>query len=152
MTTEGTYPHGSGGVSTWCDSLIRNTPEIHYTLVPLMMNPHIELRYDPPPNTRRVINVPLWGIEEPAEFLTEITFARLHVRKRDTTDGIIERDFVPIFQKLLDEINRGGSDSAAFGRTLVALEDYFRDHDYNKTFKSRPVWVAFRQTMERFSR
>src|SRR5438445_12648579 len=73
LTTEGTYPHSAGGVSTWCDSLIRNTPEVHYTLVPIMMNPHIKLKYEPPHNTRRVINVPLWGIEEPAEFLTDIT-------------------------------------------------------------------------------
>ena len=25
MTTEGTYPYGAGGVSTWCDALLRNT-------------------------------------------------------------------------------------------------------------------------------
>jgi len=152
LTTEGTYPHGSGGVSTWCDALIRNTPEVYYTLVPIMMNPHIELKYDPPPNTRRVINVPLWGIEEPAEFLTDITFAALHIRKRDTTDSIIERQFVPLFRDLLEGINRAGQDAAAFGRVLVAMEDYFREHDYNKTFKSRPVWVAFRESMEKYSR
>jgi glycosyltransferase involved in cell wall biosynthesis len=152
LTTEGTYPHSSGGVSTWCDSLIRNTPEVHYTLLPIMMNPHIELKYDPPDNARRVINVPLWGIEEPAEFLTDITFAALHVRKRDTTDAIIERRFVPVFRDLLEVINHSGEDAAAFGRVLVAMEDYFRDHDYNKTFKSRPVWFAFRESMESYSR
>lgn len=152
LTTEGTYPHSSGGVSTWCDSLIRNTPEVHYTLVPIMMNPHIELKYEPPVNTRRVINVPLWGIEEPAEFLTDITFAALHIRKRGTTDAMIERGFVPLFRELLDAINGAGQDAAAFGRVLVALEDYFRDHDYNKTFKSRPVWFAFRESMEQYSR
>ena len=152
MTTEGTYPHSGGGVSTWCDALIRNTPEVHYTLLPIMMNPHIELKYDPPRNARRVINVPLWGIEEPAEFLTDITFATLHLRKRDTTDAIIEREFVPLFHTLLDTINGGGEDAAAFGRVLVAMEDYFRTHDYNKTFKSRPVWFAFRENMESFSR
>ncbi len=152
LTTEGTYPHSSGGVSTWCDSLIRNTPEIHYTLLPIMMNPHIELRYEPPDNARRVINVPLWGIEEPAEFLTEITFATLHIRKRDTTDNMIERQFVPIFRQFLDVINGAGEDAAKLGRTLVAMEDYFREHDYNKTFKSRPVWFAFRQSMETYSR
>lgn len=152
LTTEGTYPHNSGGVSTWCDSLIRNTPEVHYTLVPLMMNPHIDLKYDPPHNTRRVINVPLWGIEEPAEFLTDITFAGLHIRKRDTTDAMIERQFVPLFGELLEAINRAGEDPAAFGRVLVALEDYFSNHDYNKTFKSRPVWFAFRESMESYSR
>ena len=152
LTTEGTYPHAAGGVSTWCDALIRNTPEIHYTILPLMMNPHIELRYEPPVNARRIINVPLWGIEEPAEFLHDITFARLHVRKRQTSDETIEREFVPPFRSLLEEINRGGTDAASFGRLLVELEDYFREHDYNKTFKSRPVWAAFRETMEAYSR
>ena len=152
LTTEGTYPHSSGGVSTWCDSLIRNTPEVLYTLLPIMMNPHIEQKYDPPRNARRVINVPLWGVEEPAEFLTDITFATLHIRKRETTDAMIEREFVPIFKQLLDVINTGGEDAASFGRILVLFEDYFRSHDYNKTFKSRPVWFAFRETMEEFSR
>lgn len=150
MTTEGTYPHASGGVSTWCDALIRNTPEVHYTLVPIMMNPHIELKYDPPPNARRVINVPLWGIEEPAEFL-DITFASLHVRKRETSDAVIERDFVPLFRGLVDGINHPGADPAMFGRVLVGIEDFFRQHDYNKTFKSRPVWIAFRESMESYS-
>ena len=151
LTTEGTYPHNSGGVSTWCDSLIRNTPEVQYTLVPIMMNPHIEVRYERPHNTRRVINVPLWGINEPAEFLTDITFAGLHVRKRETTDAAIEREFVPTFRELLDSINLAGEDSARFGRLLMALEDYFSNHDYNKTFKSRPVWRAFRESMEEYS-
>jgi glycosyltransferase involved in cell wall biosynthesis len=138
-------------VSTWCDALIRNTPEVYYTLVPLMMNPHIELKYDPPHNARRVINVPLWGIEEPAEFLTDITFAGLHIRKRDTTDSIIEREFVPLFRDLLDVINHAGEDAAAFGRVLVAMENYFQGHDYNKTMKSRAVWFAFRESMEEHS-
>ena len=152
LTTEGTYPHSGGGVSTWCDSLIRNTPEVNYTLVPVMMNPHIDLKYDPPRNAKRVINIPLWGIEEPAEFLTDITFAALHLRKRDTSDSIIETKFLPPFRRLLAEINRAGENPAEFGSQLLALEEYFREHDYNKTFKSRPVWFAFRETMEAFSR
>jgi polysaccharide biosynthesis protein PelF len=152
MTTEGTYPHSAGGVSTWCDALIRNTPEVSYTLLPIMMSPHIELRYEPPANARRVINVPLWGIEEPAEFMTDVTFATLHVRKRDTTEKHIVEQFVPLLGDLLDAINTAGSDPAAFGRALVSMENYFRMHDYNKTFKSRPVWIAFRERMESFSR
>lgn len=152
LTTEGTYPHGSGGVSTWCDALIRNTPEVNYTIVPLMMNPHIELKYDPPQNARRIINVPLWGIEEPAEFLTNITFAALHLRKRNTTDAAIEREFVPIFRALLETISDVGQDAARFGRVLVALEEYFQGHDYNKTMKSRAVWTAFCEGMEEQSR
>jgi hypothetical protein len=27
MVTEGTYPHAYGGVSVWCDQLLRGMPE-----------------------------------------------------------------------------------------------------------------------------
>ena len=152
LTTEGTYPHSPGGVSTWCDALIRNTPEVSYTLMPVMMNPHIELRYEPPDNARRVINVPLWGIEEPAEFLTGISFAALNIRKRNTTEAAIERAFVPLLRDLLDGIHGAGEDAAALGRVLLGMEEYFRDYDYNKTWKARPVWAAFRESMNAYSR
>src|SRR5437762_2140871 len=35
MATEGTYPYAAGGVSTWCDALLRNTPDVLYTLLPV---------------------------------------------------------------------------------------------------------------------
>jgi polysaccharide biosynthesis protein PelF len=144
MTTEGTYPHSAGGVSTWCDALLRNTPDIKWTLLPLMMNPHIEQKFDVPPNVRKMLGVPLWGIEEPAEFISDIPFAQLYDRKRRTSNADIEREFVPLFRDLLHVISSDPSDSETFGRTLVALEDYFRVYDYNETFKSRPVWEAFK--------
>jgi glycosyltransferase involved in cell wall biosynthesis len=160
MTTEGTYPHSGGGVSTWCDALLRHTPDVRYSLLPLMMNPHIEQKYEPPANVKHVINVPLWGIEEPAEFLTDIPFARLFDRKRRTTAAAIEDGFLPHFRDLLGFVNQltnltslaaaGGVDS--FGRTLASLEDYFRSHDYNVTFKAPATWELFRATMEAHSR
>jgi glycosyltransferase involved in cell wall biosynthesis len=152
MTTEGTYPHASGGVSTWCDTLLRNTPDIRYTLLPLMMNPHVELKYEPPPNVRRVMNVPLWGIEEPAEFITEIPFATLFDRKRRTSASEIQAQFVPLLRQLLRYVNDpSGGDVESFGRVLLAMEDYFRLHDYNDTFKARETWQAFCEEMKVFS-
>jgi glycosyltransferase involved in cell wall biosynthesis len=147
LTTEGTYPHSPGGVSTWCDTLVRSTPDIRYVLLPIMMNPHIEQRYELPPNVRRIINTPLWGIEEPAEFLTEISFARLHARKSETFERIIETEFVPLFTRFLEIVLRGES-SADFGRVLLQMEEYFGRRDYNQTFKSRPVWQTFRRLVE----
>jgi glycosyltransferase involved in cell wall biosynthesis len=152
LTAEGTYPHAAGGVSTWCDTLLRNTPEVRYTLLPLMMNPHIELKYEPPPNVRRVMNVPLWGIEEPSEFTTGIAFATLFDRKRQTSAQVIESQFVPLLRDLLAFVNDPPhGDVAHFGRTLVAMEDYFRTYDYNDTFKAPATWRAFRAEMEAFS-
>jgi glycosyltransferase involved in cell wall biosynthesis len=152
MTTEGTYPYSAGGVSTWCDALLRNTPDVRWTLLPLMMNPHIEQKFDPPDNVRRILNVPLWGIEEPSEFSSDIPFAQLYDRKRRTTAEEIYREFLPPFRELLRIICKDPGDSATLGRVFVQLEDYFRTYDYNETFKSRPVWDTFRTDVERCSR
>ncbi|HEX8153381.1 MAG TPA: GT4 family glycosyltransferase PelF, partial [Thermoanaerobaculia bacterium] len=117
------------------------------------MNPNIELKYEPPPNVRRIMNVPLWGVEEPAEFLTDIPFATLFDRKRRTSEREVETQFVPLLRAFLAFVNdppRG--DVEQFGRTLVALEDYFRACDYNDTFKAPATWRTFREVMETFSR
>lgn len=151
MTTEGTYPYGSGGVSTWCDALLRNTADVRYVLLPIMMNPHIESRFEPPPNVRRIIDVPLWGIEEPAEFTASVRFSELYERKRRTSDALIESEFLPLFRRFLACVN-GGTDAAEFGRVLVEMEDAFRKLDYNETMKSRPVWETFVDEMQSFSR
>ncbi|MFP5247657.1 MAG: GT4 family glycosyltransferase PelF [Thermoanaerobaculia bacterium] len=149
MTTEGTYPYSAGGVSTWCDALLRNTPDVRWTLLPLMMNPHIEQKFDPPDNVRKILNVPLWGIEEPSEFSEDIPFAQLYDRKRRTTADAIEREFLPPFRELLRIVTSDPGDSPALGNVFVQLEDYFRTYDYNQTFKARVVWQAFRQEMEK---
>src|SRR5260221_13772179 len=151
MTTEGTCPYGAGGVSTWCDALLRKTPDVRYTLLPIMMNPHIESKFDPPANVQGVINVPLWGIEEPAEFTVDAPFAELYERKRCTSDSQIQREFVPIFRRFLDFVN-GGADPAGFGQVLVEMEDFFTVCDYNETMKSRPVWRAFCEVVQASAR
>ncbi|HYU24497.1 MAG TPA: DUF3492 domain-containing protein [Thermoanaerobaculia bacterium] len=181
LTTEGTYPFSGGGVSTWCDTLIRNTPEVRYTLLPLMMNPHVELKYAPPPNVRRVLEVPMWGIEEPAEFISDIPFASLYERKQRTPASAIEEEFLPTFRAFLDAVlaadglsavgsrlsgstgqtppraesgepRAGLADSDVFGASLVAMEDYFRERDYGATMKSRLVWRAFAERLETHGR
>jgi glycosyltransferase involved in cell wall biosynthesis len=143
LTTEGTYPFSGGGVSTWCDTLIRNTPGIRYTLLPLMMNPHVEQRFTPPPNVRRMLPVPLWGIEDPAEFITDVPFARLYERTHGMSARVIESEFLPVFTRFLDAILFADPDCDAVGQTFVAMEDYFRRRDYNATMKSPVVWDAF---------
>jgi glycosyltransferase involved in cell wall biosynthesis len=36
MVTEGTYPYAMGGVSSWCDYLVRGTPEIDWLVLPIV--------------------------------------------------------------------------------------------------------------------
>ncbi len=152
LTTEGTYPYSLGGVSTWCDALLTRTPEIKYALLPLMMNPHVEEKFDLPRNVFRVINVPLWGVEEPAEFIQAIPFAHLYVRKRRTSRESIEHEFLPLFVRFLSILNRTVTDAQALGESLEGMATYFQRYDYNTTLKSAEVWEAFRTEMVRYSR
>jgi glycosyltransferase involved in cell wall biosynthesis len=116
-----------------------------------MMNPHIEFKYELPKNVRRMINVPLWGIEEPAEFIKDIPFAHFYRQKGRSPESVVEKEFDPLLRRFLDNINSENSDSQSLGETLLAMQDYFSAHDYNRTMKSRAVWRTFKERMESYS-
>jgi polysaccharide biosynthesis protein PelF len=61
LTAEGTYPHQFGGVSVWCDQLVRGMPGYDFLLVPLVATGTESVRWELPPNVRSVTPVPLWG-------------------------------------------------------------------------------------------
>lgn len=143
LTTEGTYPYHSGGVSTWCDNLVKGLPALEFTLLPIMMNPHISVKYDLPRNVVRVIDVPLWGTEEPAEFIRDIPFSHIYLSKQRTRRGVIGRQFLPLLTTLVRQIYADQPDPQVAGETLYDMYRYFRQFDYNATFKSREVWEGF---------
>lgn len=66
MITEGTYPFTVGGVSTWCQVLLDGTPEISWTVLPVVGG---RLRRSPqfaiPANTTIAPPVELWSDERP---------------------------------------------------------------------------------------
>ncbi|MER0445208.1 GT4 family glycosyltransferase PelF [Streptomyces sp. Edi4] len=61
MLTEGTYPHVHGGVSTWCDQLIRGMPEVDFTVVALTGSGREPVAWELPANVRSHTAFPLWG-------------------------------------------------------------------------------------------
>jgi len=69
ICTEGTYPFAGGGVSVWCNVLAQSLPQVEYTVLAVMGDPNMSLRFNLPPNVRRIIHVPLWGTHEPAEYI-----------------------------------------------------------------------------------
>ncbi|MCD0451296.1 GT4 family glycosyltransferase PelF [Actinocorallia sp. API 0066] len=60
LVTEGTYPHSYGGVSVWCDQLVRGMPEHAFHVVALTGTGH-ERRVWEPPGHVAVTAFPLWG-------------------------------------------------------------------------------------------
>ncbi|WP_406001315.1 GT4 family glycosyltransferase PelF [Streptomyces sp. NBC_00829] len=61
MLTEGTYPHVHGGVSTWCDQLVRGMPEVDFNIVALTGTGREPVTWELPPNVYRHWAFPLWG-------------------------------------------------------------------------------------------
>jgi len=61
MITEGTYPHGFGGVSVWCDQLVRGMPEHEFSLVAIAASTADQVVWELPANITSLSTIPLWG-------------------------------------------------------------------------------------------
>lgn len=61
LTAEGTYPHQFGGVSVWCDQLVRTLPGYQFDVVALVATGAEPVRWELPPNVTRLTTVPLWS-------------------------------------------------------------------------------------------
>jgi glycosyltransferase involved in cell wall biosynthesis len=147
LTTEGTFPFHKGGVSTWCDVLTRQLSEIDFTLLAVTMNPFVQPCYQVAPNVRSVLMLPLWGIEDPAEYHRDRPFSIQLERRWATTEEIVEREFVPGFERLL----WGGLGHAATpeetGYELLMMHRYFQRYDYRASLYSRQVWDSFERSV-----
>lgn len=60
LLNEGTYPVVHGGVSTWCDQLVKNLPEHEFSIVTLTGTQH-ESVWPLPSNVRSFQAKPMWG-------------------------------------------------------------------------------------------
>lgn len=61
LINEGTYPYVSGGVSTWCDKLVRGLPEHQFHLVSLVASGNERPSWELPSNVASLRPVALWG-------------------------------------------------------------------------------------------
>ena len=62
LVSEGTYPYAMGGVSIWCEQLIRGIPDYRWDVVALTVDGTEQSVFDAPDNLDRVHTVPLWGV------------------------------------------------------------------------------------------
>ena len=94
LVTEGTYPHYKGGVSTWCDMLVRGLPEVRFVLMSLVADPSASPVFELPPNVVKLITVPLWGTGEVLELQRDLNVPAVIRRKRSATQKVIDEKFV----------------------------------------------------------
>ncbi|MEO3786512.1 GT4 family glycosyltransferase PelF [Actinocorallia sp. B10E7] len=106
LVTEGTYPHGHGGVSVWCDQLVRGMPEHTFQVVALTATGTEPLVWDPPPYAA-VDTVPLWGA---------LPAGRLPA-------GAAAREFTWLCRALFELVLDGGP-SRLFSAVLRSLHEF----------------------------
>ena len=61
LITEGTYPAHQGGVSVWCDQLIRGLPEFRFDVHSITGTGLERSVWAAPENLNRTIVIPIWG-------------------------------------------------------------------------------------------
>ncbi|MFD3549399.1 GT4 family glycosyltransferase PelF [Streptomyces sp. NPDC058655] len=113
MLTEGTYPHVHGGVSTWCDQLVRGMPEVDFNVIALTGSGREPVTWELPRNVYRHTAVPLWGQPPP----------RGRRGSRSALRGKAHRRFTEVYEtfllSLLDPA-RGGFSTALRELALLA--------------------------------
>ena len=145
LTTEGTYPYYSGGVSTWCHKLITALPEIDYSLISIIGDSLIAQKYELPDNVIAHTTIPLWGNMESFEHLDWVPFSSIFLSKIETTYVDIQEKFLPVFAEIIDEILSLEKETKDFGRKLFELYVYFRTYDYDITMKSKIVYDFYKE-------
>lgn len=143
LTTEGTYPFHQGGVSTWCDILVKNLVDVDFVIYSVIMNPFVTQKFTLP-NETEMIKVPLWGTEEPSEHL-DTPFSQVYLSKKRTTEKVIGELFIPLFKELIEEVLAVDKNPVRLGNTLFALNQYFQTYEYKNTFKSEIAWNSFKR-------
>ena len=146
LTTEGTYPHTMGGVSTWCQNLVESLDEVDFTVFAHMTSPFVPEVYERPANVD-LVGVPIWGVEEPAEFNPKLSPRRVIVLSSSMDESTSRRRFCPLLREMLEMLHYPQRfDAERFGAVIASMYDYFRDHDYRGTFRTRAVWETCRDT------
>jgi polysaccharide biosynthesis protein PelF len=143
LSTEGTYPYHRGGVSTWCHALTTELAEIDFTVLAITMHPYLEAQYTLAPNVKKVITVPLWGTEDPAEYGHHGAFPEYLQRRWATTRQDVEQDYVPAYETFLNEVVTPTIGSRALGLTLLRMHQFYRRYDYHRTQAQPEVWNTF---------
>jgi glycosyltransferase involved in cell wall biosynthesis len=144
LTTEATYPFHWGGVSTWCHALIRELPEVEFSLLAMSAGLYERARFEFHPNLVEFRAVPLWGLRNAWELDTQLPRAReVYRRRQRTTEASLQEGFLPSYRILLAQLLGEERDDEALARALHSIYRFVGTHDFDRSFRSRVVWETF---------
>jgi len=144
--TEGSYPFSGGGVSTWAHILCSELEtQIDFYIYAITGNPFVESRYKLPDNIKKVIHIPLWGVEEPVQYYNaEEPFSYQIEKRARTTRSVVKEHFMPIFRDFVDCLFDPFCDPQKISEVIYGMWKYFTRYDYKQTMKETTLWIDFK--------
>lgn len=127
LINEGTYPYAAGGVSTWCDQLVRGLSEVRWSLVSIVAGDQPPGAPELPANVVEVVPVPVWGAARPGRHHAERAAARVFrgmlgqtpAHQAAFAEGMRELAFAAMAQRPWWRAGRGGIGRGPAGRGLI---------------------------------
>ncbi len=144
LTTEGTYPYVTGGVSTWAHQLVTGLPETRFVVYSVVANPNAVLRYELPPNVAHLVPVPLWGTEDPAEFNPRPGWIRRRLRRPGRR---FDAEFLPAYEALVVSVAFGNGGPDGLVEALCALSSYAEHYSLKLAMREGRTWRLFRDAL-----
>jgi glycosyltransferase involved in cell wall biosynthesis len=148
LATEDSYPFYADDAALWCDTLTRELSDVDFTVLSVTTHPYVRSRFEPPRNVSAVMNVPISGMQDPAEYGYHDSFPD-YVRSRwSMTEDEVEQDFVPHYEQFLRGIAEPESPSWVLAVALLQMHLHLRYYDYDATLSHPSVWKKFSAVMQ----
>jgi polysaccharide biosynthesis protein PelF len=142
LLTEGTYPFVDGGVSTWCNQIVTGLPDVSFTVLAVTGDVNARQLYDLPANVA-VRQVPLWGVEHPAEWGLPLAGPLDAARRRRRVRGPLADHAALVLGGFLADLSRPEHDPRGAGERLVALHRLLVSEDFPTVFETPQAWAVF---------
>src|SRR6266513_6476349 len=101
LTTEGTYPFYTGGVSTWCHNLTQKLPEIDFRIFAVTTNPYSGPRYELADNVLEIVKAPLWGTMHPSDYSWHLSLSEILRSRLQATPQALLEQYLPLWERFL---------------------------------------------------
>ena len=144
LTTEGTYPFVTGGVSTWAHQLVTGLADKRFVVYSVVANTNMAVRYEPPPNLVHVVQVPLWGTEDNAEFNPRPGWIARRLRRPGRR---FDKEFLPAYAQLVVSVALGEGGPADLVAALCALSEYSERYSLKVAMRDGRTWRLFRDAL-----
>jgi len=142
------YPNvASGGVYVWAKVLVEGLSDWDFVVFNQLSNANANANYSVTPNVREVLEVPLFGTQRIEEFYYGSSPMLDRVEK--STDEVIEKSFLPLFERFLTCLLADEGDPEAFTREIMRMRRVLMLHDTKKLLENRKTWDAFAGHLQR---